>query len=157
MLPTPELVEVVELPQPPATAETSEGACTSAIKLASEACTPNATHIYPLFLDDGSEAGLAIRELRLHPDNLHITWNSFSVSTTGLLDEFTGISRLTRYELVNTTILRNPDHPHPLSVAGERRDARPQPFRPPRGRAARLVRHGEGGHVRGIPRRVLQH
>lgn len=94
-------------------------------ELASEACTPDSTHIYPLFLDDGSEAGLALRELRLHPDNVHVTWNSFSVSTTGLLDEFTGISRLhfnhsaTRYDLLNTTILRNPDHPHPLSVAAD--------------------------------------
>lgn len=94
-------------------------------ELASEACTPNNTHIYPLFLDDGSEAGLEIRELRLHPDNVHITWNSFSVSTTGLLDEFTGISRLrfneaaSRYDLVNTTVLRNPDLPHPLSVADD--------------------------------------
>lgn len=79
-------------------------------------------HIYPLFLDGGTEAVLEIRELRLHPDNVHITWNSFSVSATGLLHEFTGISRLqfneaaSRYDLVNTTILRNPHHPHPLSV-----------------------------------------
>lgn len=94
-------------------------------ELASEACTPDSTHIYPLFLDDGTEAGLEIRELRLHPDNVHITWNSFSVSAAGLLAELTGISRLqfdgaaSRYNLVNTTILRSLDNPQPIAVADD--------------------------------------
>jgi hypothetical protein len=47
-------------------------------QLASEECTADKVHIYPLrwnVTPDGSGAGGTIRELRKHPDDAHISFN----------------------------------------------------------------------------------
>lgn len=96
--------------------------CGSA-QLSSDACTPNKTYIYPLFLDDGTEAGFSLREMRLHPDNIHVTFNSFTTSDSGMLGEINGMARLefnetgSRYDLLNATIFSNPYLPQTISVS----------------------------------------
>ncbi|KAI0142622.1 saponin hydrolase precursor [Xylariaceae sp. FL1272] len=97
--------------------------------LSSDECTPDKVFIYPLRLssaedDDGTGAGLALRELRIHPDNVHITFNSFTATTSGVLAQLAFFGRLafnatgSRYDLVNVTILSNPNNPGPFSVEG---------------------------------------
>ena len=52
-------------------------------QLASTECTPDKVHIYPLRWNstpDGSGAGGTIRELRKHPDDVHISFNALSIS-----------------------------------------------------------------------------
>ncbi|KAK7047371.1 hypothetical protein VNI00_006602 [Paramarasmius palmivorus] len=96
-------------------------------QLTSDECTPNSTYIYPIFLDDGTSSGMSIRELRLHPDNVHVSFNSFTLTSSGNLGEVTGIGRLQfnaanyRYELVNVTLLINPNLPQPISVTDDGR------------------------------------
>ncbi|KAK3935851.1 hypothetical protein QBC46DRAFT_461846 [Diplogelasinospora grovesii] len=78
--------------------------------LSSEDCTPNRTSIFPIRFsttaDDGSGAGTSIRELRLHPDNVHITFNSFLDTSSGLA-EMAYFGRIkfnataSRYDLTN--------------------------------------------------------
>lgn len=49
-------------------------------RLTDAACTPERLHIYPLRWDvsaDGSGEGGSMRELRLHPDGVHLGWSSF--------------------------------------------------------------------------------
>lgn len=49
-------------------------------RLTDTACTPERLHIYPLRWDmsaGGSGEGGSMRELRLHPDGVHIGWSSF--------------------------------------------------------------------------------
>lgn len=49
--------------------------------LESDACTPNKTHIYPIYWPtaaDGSGKGGSPRELRMHPDDTHMGWSSFT-------------------------------------------------------------------------------
>lgn len=97
--------------------------------LASESCTPGKVHIYPIRLsnvadDDGSGPGASIRELRLHPDNIHLTFNSFTVSATSL-GELAFFGRLrfnatgARYDLSHVTILNNPTLPPAIGVSGD--------------------------------------
>jgi hypothetical protein len=106
-------------------------------RLTDTACTPERIHIYPIrwsMTADGSGAGGAMRELRLHPDSVHLGWSHFAFGG-GKLDEFTGFGRLVynpapkaglplvpRYELANVTLLVNsgpeyaffmPDPGHP--------------------------------------------
>ncbi|KAE8151692.1 hypothetical protein BDV25DRAFT_171262 [Aspergillus avenaceus] len=101
--------------------------------LASDDCTPDKVHIYPLRWDneaDGSGPGGVIRELRLHPDNVHIGFNSFTYSNgqLGQLAYFgrlefnpspkTGEPRSARYDIVKVTRLFNPDSPQLFSTEG---------------------------------------
>ncbi|KAI1451284.1 saponin hydrolase precursor [Annulohypoxylon moriforme] len=102
--------------------------------LTSEECTPERTFIYPIrwnVTPDGSGAGGAIRELRLHPDNVHLGFNSFSV-IDGATSEYGYFSRLEfnpspttgepmapRYDLVNVTILYSPNNTPPFTVDGD--------------------------------------
>ncbi|KAI1804331.1 hypothetical protein F4811DRAFT_561900 [Daldinia bambusicola] len=88
--------------------------------LSSDACVPESTYIYPIRWNtatDGSGEGGVIRELRLHPDNIHIGFNSFTY-TSGRLGqngyvgrlEFnpsptTGLPLAPRYDLVNVNVL----------------------------------------------------
>jgi len=83
-------------------------------------CTPEHVHIYPIRWNvhlDGSGRGGSIRELRLHPDNVHLGFNSVSVSN-GRFDQFGYVGRLEfnhtpksgeplvpRYELTHVTRL----------------------------------------------------
>lgn len=102
--------------------------CGSA-QLTSAACTPNSTHFYPIRVsdtadDDGTGTGLYIRELRLHPDQAHFTFNSF-ISSGGALGELTAIGRLqfneagARYDAINVTILSNPYLPPAWTFDGD--------------------------------------
>ena len=59
-------------------------------------CTPERVHIYPIRWNvrpDGSGPGGNIRELRLHPDNVHLGFNAFSISKAGF-GQFGYIGRL---------------------------------------------------------------
>lgn len=101
--------------------------------LASEKCTPEKVHIYPIRWDnkaDGSGPGGTIRELRIHPDNVHIGFNSFGISS-GKIDEHgyfgrlrfnpspsTGTPRTPRYDIINVTVLFNPNTSQPISANG---------------------------------------
>ncbi|RAH48891.1 uncharacterized protein BO95DRAFT_489336 [Aspergillus brunneoviolaceus CBS 621.78] len=103
--------------------------------LASDACTPDQIHIYPIRLSntaDDSGSGAIIRELRLHPDNVHLGFNSFSVTGSGQLSQHAYFGRLqfsdspatdsprpARYDLVNVTVLVAPNGPLPYTVAGD--------------------------------------
>ena len=101
--------------------------------LASPGCTPDKVHIYPIRWNtklDGSGPGGDIRELRLHPDNVHLGFNSFTFEN-GQLGQFayfsrlqfnpnpsTGEPRTARYDLVNVTRLFSPKNPASISVHG---------------------------------------
>ncbi|RYP60229.1 hypothetical protein DL770_010036 [Monosporascus sp. CRB-9-2] len=96
-------------------------------------CTANRTFIYPIrwnISPDGSGAGGSIRELRLHPDNVHLGFNSFT-TTNGKLGQFGYFARLTfnpspttgvplspRYDLTNVTRLYNPGMLQPITTSG---------------------------------------
>lgn len=90
--------------------------------ISSEGCTPERAHIYPIRWDtavNGSGAGGEIRELRLHPDGVHLGFNSFSqiggklgqVAYIGRLvfnpSPTTGMPLAPRYDLANVTMLFN--------------------------------------------------
>lgn len=101
--------------------------------LSSEKCTPEKVHIYPIRWDnkaDGSGPGGTIRELRIHPDNVHIGFNSFGISS-GKIDEYgyfgrlrfnpspnIGTPRAPRYDIVNVTVLFDKHASLPFSVNG---------------------------------------
>ncbi|KEY72221.1 hypothetical protein S7711_00220 [Stachybotrys chartarum IBT 7711] len=94
--------------------------------LTSPDCTPEATHIYPIRWEtasDGSGPGGEIRELRIHPDDVHLGFSSFGIQG-GSLTQFGYFSRLSfnpapttgtplvpRYDLVHTTRLFSPENP----------------------------------------------
>jgi hypothetical protein len=89
-------------------------------KLDSAQCTPSALHIYPLRFNvtaDGSGPGGSIRELRIHPDNVHIGFNILSITATAA-NEYplfgrlvfnpsptTGVPLAPRYDIVNADLL----------------------------------------------------
>ncbi|GME46038.1 Six-bladed beta-propeller TolB-like protein [Neofusicoccum parvum] len=103
-------------------------------ELASEECTPESTHIYPIRWNvkpDGSGAGGSMRELRLHPDDVHLGWSSAGV-TAGKLDQYSYMARLDfnpspttgeplapRYDLANTTLLFNPADKQHVTADGD--------------------------------------
>ncbi|GAA0269961.1 hypothetical protein GCM10009527_077820 [Actinomadura nitritigenes] len=92
-------------------------------RLTSTACTADRVHIYPIRWNvtaDGSGAGGGIRELRLHPDNVHLGFNAATV-TNGKLNQYgyfarlefdpapkTGTPLAPRYDLVKVTRLFDP-------------------------------------------------
>jgi hypothetical protein len=96
---------------------------------ASTSCTPDKVYIYPIRLDstaDGSGEGLALRELRIHPDNVHLGFNAM-VTNAGLFAQFTFFGRLVfnpapttglplapRYDLKNVSYLTNSANPQPV-------------------------------------------
>jgi hypothetical protein len=104
-------------------------------KLIDEACTGKRMHAYPIRWNvkaDGSGDGGAIRELRIHPDNVHLGFNSISVTSGGKFDQFGYLARLEfkakptkgaplapRYDLTKVTRLFKPGlgqrvlRPHP--------------------------------------------
>lgn len=97
-------------------------------------CTADKIHIYPIRWNvkaDGSGEGGTIRELRLHPDNVHLGYNSFGISN-GKLDQYTYFARLQfnpspeagtplspRYDLVNVTTLFNSADVQPITTEGD--------------------------------------
>ena len=110
--------------------------------LTDDRCTPNRVHIYPIRWNvhaDGSGPGGSIRELRLHPDNIHLGFNAMSfdsgqVGQYGFMSrlEFnpspkTGVPLAPRYDLTHVTRLFqqknhhdvvevDPQHPHQLRL-----------------------------------------
>ncbi|KAL2784670.1 hypothetical protein BJX66DRAFT_343805 [Aspergillus keveii] len=96
-------------------------------ELTSPECTPDKVHIYPIWWEAGS-----IRELRIHPDNVHLGFSSFT-QQNGALGQYAYYGRIVfnpspklgehlspRYEVVNVTRLFNPDAPQPVEVKGKR-------------------------------------
>ncbi|GAW20628.1 hypothetical protein ANO14919_101360 [Xylariales sp. No.14919] len=97
-------------------------------------CTPERLFIYPIrwnVTPDGSGAGGAIREQRIHPDNVHFGFSSFEI-TNGAISQFGYFSRLQfnpspttgeplvpRYDLVNVTTLYSPEVTPPWTVDGD--------------------------------------
>ena len=92
--------------------------------LASDACTPQNVYRYPIRWNgspDGSGRSRELRELRIHPDGVHLGGSHF-VMTGNRLDEFmyygrlvfdpnpaTGEPRVPRYDLVNVNQMYDPN------------------------------------------------
>ncbi|CAG8893774.1 unnamed protein product [Penicillium egyptiacum] len=98
--------------------------------LISSECTPNKTHIYPIHWPtsvDGSGSGGTPREMRLHPDDIHMGWSSFT-ATGGQHAYFgrlqfnpsptTGLPLAPRYDLVDVNILIQPNGAAPIMANG---------------------------------------
>nr|POF15388.1 hypothetical protein CFP56_42277 [Quercus suber] len=65
--------------------------------LTDAACTADKIFVHPIRLGntaDGSGPGFPLRELRLHPDNVHVGVNSFSVTSGGSFSEVAFFGRL---------------------------------------------------------------
>lgn len=91
--------------------------------LASDSCTPETTRIYPLRWNtrlDNAGPGAPMRELRIHPDNVHLGFSQFHVTEDGGFDQFCYFGRLKwnpnpevgeplapRYDVVNVSIFFN--------------------------------------------------
>lgn len=91
--------------------------------LTSEECTPENIRIYPLRWDmDGNDTGpgAQMRELRLHPDNVHLGFSQFHITKHGTFNQYSYFGRLKwnpnstggespspRYDVVNVSILSN--------------------------------------------------
>ena len=106
----------------------------SPFKLSSAKCTPDATHIHPIHwnispTNDG--AGGSIRELRLHPDDNHLGFNSLVIGSDGGVSQTAYISRLVfnkapttgiplsaRYDLTNVTALVDPQGRAQIYIEG---------------------------------------
>ncbi|KAI8250616.1 hypothetical protein K4K53_012555 [Colletotrichum sp. SAR 10_77] len=102
--------------------------------LTSEECTPDKIHVYPIRWNtsaDGSGVGGSIRELRIHPDDKHLGWSSFTVRS-GKVDQYGYVGRLEfnpapsageplapRYDLANVNVLFNVDEPQPIEIDPE--------------------------------------
>ena len=94
-------------------------------------CKSETTYIYPIRWNvraDGSGPGGNIRELRIHPDGVHLGFNSFT-SFGGTLGQYAYFGRIEfnpspttgeplspRYDLVNVYRLASPDNPPTLTV-----------------------------------------
>ncbi|KAH7121440.1 hypothetical protein EDB81DRAFT_766257 [Dactylonectria macrodidyma] len=101
--------------------------------LVSKSCTPKTAHIYPIRWNtavDGTGSGGALREIRIHPDDVHVGFSSFSF-TDGKLGQFAYFGRLKfnakpstgtpispRYDVVKVTRLFDPDAKQPLEIKG---------------------------------------
>ncbi|GAA2404209.1 hypothetical protein GCM10010191_09880 [Actinomadura vinacea] len=94
-------------------------------------CAPERAHIYPIrwnVTPEGAGKGGEIRELRLHPDNVHLGFNSFTADN-GKLGQFaylgrlkfdpapkTGEPRTPRYDLAKVTRLFDPADEQPVEA-----------------------------------------
>ncbi|KAI0840330.1 hypothetical protein F5Y06DRAFT_285715 [Hypoxylon sp. FL0890] len=102
--------------------------------LTSDQCSPESTHIHPIRWNtavDGTGEGGTLRELRLHPDNIHLGFNSFT-ATAGKLGQngyvgrlvfnpspTTGLPLAPRYDLTNVNLLlANSTKNQPLLIDG---------------------------------------
>jgi len=102
--------------------------------LTSEECGPEQVFVYPIRLENkanGSGPGAPLRELRLHPDGLHLGFNVFSF-VGGRLGQTAYIGRLRfnaspstgtlggpRYNLIHVNQLYDPNSPQPVSTDGD--------------------------------------
>ncbi|KAH8432801.1 uncharacterized protein LDX57_010431 [Aspergillus melleus] len=96
----------------------------------SDTCTPNTTHVYPIYWPtsaDGSGKGGSPREMRMHPDDEHMGWSSFTAG-----GQFTYFGRLKfnskptsgdpsvpRYDLVDVNILYRENSTAPIMADGD--------------------------------------
>lgn len=103
--------------------------------LADIQCTPEETHMYPIYWDksgQANETGGSIRELRLHPDNVHLGCNTYTFDG-GVLSESAlygrlkfdsspraGLPRAPRYDFVNVYVLGHSDARSIVSVDSKR-------------------------------------
>ncbi|KAH6950306.1 hypothetical protein BKA56DRAFT_626191 [Ilyonectria sp. MPI-CAGE-AT-0026] len=99
--------------------------------LQSKECTPNRTHIYPIHWNtaiDGSGFGGHPREMRLHPDDIHMGWSSFTDSGGqfcyfGRLefnpDPRVGKPLAPRYDLVDVNLLLEPGSKPAIHLDGD--------------------------------------
>jgi hypothetical protein len=98
-------------------------------QLASDACTPENVHIYSIYWSSGSP-----RELRMHPDDIHIGWSAFTndagqYSYFGRL-EFnprptgTGFD-VPRYDLVDVDLLVDPKRRAFVAANGDKLELHP--------------------------------
>lgn len=65
--------------------------------LTDKECTPDRLHAYPIRWNvtaDGSGPGGSNREIRVHPDNVHLGFNAYATSPTGKTDQFGYLGRL---------------------------------------------------------------
>ena len=96
----------------------------SPYQLTDDQCTAGRIHIYPIrwnVTPDGSGPGGNLRELRLHPDNVHLGFNGMTIGKEGFGQfgylarlEFnpsptTGEPRAPRYDLTHITRMIRPD------------------------------------------------
>ncbi|KAF7557004.1 hypothetical protein G7Z17_g1005 [Cylindrodendrum hubeiense] len=106
-------------------------------KFSTNSCSMEKVSIYPIrwnTASDDSGPGGNIRELRLHPDNIHLGFNVATV-TAGRFDQYAYIGRLSynahptsgeplssRYDLLNAQLLFDPSSPQPVSVHPQHAD-----------------------------------
>lgn len=99
--------------------------------LTSPECTPEVAHMYPIHWEtsaDGEGKGGALRELRIHPDDVHLGFSNMFVAD-GQLGQTGYFARLQfnpspdkglplspRYDLINVTRLVDKDAAPPVSV-----------------------------------------
>ncbi|KAF1964029.1 hypothetical protein BU23DRAFT_634678 [Bimuria novae-zelandiae CBS 107.79] len=99
--------------------------------LTSVECTPTVTYMYPIHWEtslDGEGKGGALRELRLHPDDIHLGFSSFNF-INGQLGQSAYFARLQfnpspekglplgpRYDLLSVTRMVEPNAIPPISV-----------------------------------------
>lgn len=97
--------------------------------LTSDECTPENTFRYPIRWNtspDGSGSGGSMRELRIHPDGVHLGWSSLALGGTKL-DQFmyygrlefnsapaTGEPGVPRYDLINVNLMYDPEEVGPV-------------------------------------------
>ncbi|TDZ71695.1 hypothetical protein CTRI78_v001990 [Colletotrichum trifolii] len=98
--------------------------------LETDACTPDNTRIYPIHWTtsaDGSGPGGSPRELRLHPDDVHMGWSSFTNDGGQFAylarlefnpDPAAGTPLAPRYDLVDVNLLVDPARFQPYTVNG---------------------------------------
>ncbi|KAL2113404.1 hypothetical protein VUR80DRAFT_4020 [Thermomyces stellatus] len=101
------------------------------VSVTSPDCTPENTNIYPIHWTisaDGSGPAGAPRELRLHPDDVHMGWSSFTDdggqnAFFGRLEfnpePTTGDPLVPRYELVDVNLLADPHGTPPIYAEGD--------------------------------------
>ncbi len=100
------------------------------VPLTSDGCTPSRAHIYPIHWPisaDGTGAGGSPREMRLHPDDVHMGWSAFT-ATGGQYAYFgrlefnanptVGEPLAPRYDLVNVNLLLDKSGKPFLSAEG---------------------------------------
>ncbi|KAJ5335194.1 hypothetical protein N7452_007597 [Penicillium brevicompactum] len=96
------------------------------VPLNSDLCTPNKTHIYPIYWPAGTNTSASPREMRMHPDDVHMGWSSFT--TGGEYSYYgrvqfnpkpnSGKLRVPRYDLVDVNLLVQPNGTAPITVHG---------------------------------------
>lgn len=92
-------------------------------QLVSDDCTRDEIQIYPIYwatMRNGAEVNGALRELRLHPDDVHLGWSSFTDS--GGQNCFFGRLAFNpdalRYDLIDVNILYDPSRSLQITVEG---------------------------------------